>query len=130
MTYQIRLANLPSSIYQKYFVWFIQQKNSMCDANFLKSIVFLHFYANVIKIKHIQNFQENYVFSRLKIGNFSEFWKSKIRNFVVTSASKCTAREVDTEKLTHEIKFGTAFHGEVFLCHSTLESDVMDEFLL
>ena len=24
----------------------------------------------------------------------------------------------------------TAFHGEVFLCHSTLESDVMDEFLL
>ena len=24
----------------------------------------------------------------------------------------------------------TAFHGEVFLCHSTLKSDVMDEFLL
>lgn len=23
-----------------------------------------------------------------------------------------------------------AFHGEVFLCHSALESDVMDEFLL
>lgn len=43
MTYQIGLANLPSAIYQKYFVWFIPQKASMCDANFLKSIVFLHF---------------------------------------------------------------------------------------
>ncbi|CCZ43382.1 unknown [Bacteroides sp. CAG:545] len=56
MTYQIRLANLPSSIYQKYFVWFIPQKSLYVRCKFPKKHSILTFYTNVRKIKHIQNF--------------------------------------------------------------------------
>jgi len=55
MTYQIRLANLPSAIYQKYFVWFIPQKSLYVRCKFPEKHSIITFYANVIKIKHIQN---------------------------------------------------------------------------
>jgi hypothetical protein len=55
MTYQIGLANLPSAIYQKYFVWFIPQKSLYVRCKFPEKHSIFTFYANVIKIKHIQN---------------------------------------------------------------------------
>ena len=56
MTYQIGLANLPSSIYQKYFVWFILQKSLYVRCKFPEKQRIITFYTNGLKIKPIQNF--------------------------------------------------------------------------